>query len=80
MECHRPQRAVRRADATLEAAGSPAAELAADAGESSKEKQQRRLMTLQVGFWVVVIGLFVGRFVLCRGRGRKARKDLNRAY
>ena len=71
---------VRRADATLEAAGSPAAELAADAGESSKEKQQRRLMTLQVGFWVVVIGLFVGRFVLCRGRGRKARKDLNRAY
>ena len=65
----------------LDTAASPAATpLPADAGEGDKETQQRRLMTLQVGFWVVVIGLLVVRFVLCRGRGRKARKDLNRAY
>ena len=63
-----------------------AAEAAADAGEAvetTKQAQQRRLMSLQVGFWVVVLGLFFG-FVVCRGRrrrkGARPRADLMRSY
>ena len=56
-----------------------------DAGgvETDKQAQQRRLMSLQVGFWVVVLGLFFG-LVVCRGRrrrkGARPRTDLLRSY
>ena len=42
-----------------------------------------RHLWLQVGFWVVVLGLFFG-FVVCRGRrrrkGARTRTDLMRSY
>ena len=42
-----------------------------------------RHLWLQVGFWVVVLGLFFG-FVVCRGRrrrkGARPRTDLMRSY
>ena len=62
-----------------------AAEGGEDAGEveTDKQAQQRRLMSLQVGFWVVVLGLFFG-LVVCRGRrrrkGARPRTDLLRSY
>jgi len=71
--------------ARAEGGGAAAAGGGEDAAEveTDKQAQQRRLMSLQVGFWVVVLGLFFG-LVVCRGRrrrkGARPRTDLLRSY
>ena len=51
--------------------------------KAEREAAQYRLMVTQVAFWVVVIGLFFGRFVVCPRRPRRKgekRSDLLRSY
>ena len=78
MPAHRPANKALLPDDGDAAAAEPGG--GGDGGDAKAEREaaQYRLMVTQVAFWVVVIGLFFGRFVVCPRRPRRKGEKLLR--